>query len=59
MLSTKRNRYQCSSKWAAGVEKPGERSGRAHRGGLGGPAVAVKPRALQRVSPAQGRSHAA
>ena len=35
------------------MEKQRERGSRAHGGGLGGPAVAVKPRAPRRVSPAQ------
>ena len=59
MLSTNRNKYQFSLKWAFGrwravkVEKPRERGRRVHKGGLGGPAVAVKPRAPRKVSPAQ------
>ena len=61
MLLTNRNKYKFSPKWAFGrgrgravkVEKPRERGRRAHKGGLGGPAVAVKPRAPRRVSPAQ------
>ena len=64
MLSTKRNKYQCSSKWAfskgrgaARVEKSKERAGRAHKRGLGGPAVAAKPRAPRKVSPAQYKIH--
>ena len=35
------------------MKKPRERGRRAHKGGLGGPAVAVKPRAPRKVSPAQ------
>ena len=35
------------------MDKPSERGGRALGRGLGGPAVAVKPRAPRRVSPAQ------
>ena len=61
MLLTNRNKYKFSPKWAFGrgrgravkVEKPWERGRRAHKGGLGGPAIAVKPRAPRKVSPAQ------
>ena len=35
------------------VEKPKENGSWAHGGGQGGPAVAVKPRAPRKVSPAQ------
>ena len=62
MLLTNRNKDKFSPKWAFGrgrgravkVEKPRERGRRALKRGLGGPAVAVKPRAPRKVSPAQG-----
>ena len=61
MLLTNRKKYKFSPKWAFGrgrgravkVEKPRERGRRAHKEGLGGPAVAVKPRAPRWLSPAQ------
>ena len=38
------------------MEKPKENGSRAHGGGLGGPAVAVKPRAPRWLSPAQAKT---
>ena len=61
MLLTNRNKYKFSPKWAFGREREraviwksqGKGVEGAHKGGRGGPAVAVKPRAPRKVSPAQ------